>query len=227
MCFSAKASFAAAGALSIIGFASLKQVRRKKIIPFAITPLFFALQQASEGFVWITLNNGDTTRMFHMMSVYSFLFFAAMFWPTWVPFSLYIAEEVNAKKRRLFIVLCCGIIVSLFFLYYWILPITHAVVINHHISYPITDYPFGITNKMCGEIVSHFLCFLYGATTVIPFFISSIPSIKLLGFTLAIGGLIAYIFYLVAFPSVWCFFAALCSILIYGIVHSYEKKVKL
>ena len=85
MCFSVGASFATAGTLSVISLLSIKQVAHKKeLIPFALTPLFFGIQQACEGFVWITINNGDTTSLLHVISMYSFLFFAAMFWPSLV-----------------------------------------------------------------------------------------------------------------------------------------------
>src|SRR5947207_2032011 len=147
MCFSAGASFTAAGALSIISLLSIKQARTKKIIPVALTPLFFGIQQASEGFVWITLNNGDTTSALHLISMYTFLFFAAVFWPTWIPASLYWAEDSYKRKQLLFKLMCCGILVSLVFLWTWVLKTTGAVVVDHHILYPVAHYPFGSTNE--------------------------------------------------------------------------------
>ncbi len=224
MCFSAGASFTAAGALSIISLLSVKQSHTTKIIPIALTPLFFGIQQASEGFVWITLNNGDTTSILHMVSMYIFLFFAGVFWPTWVPVSLYWAEDSYKRKQLLFTLICCGALVSITFLWMWVLKTSGAVIINHHINYPVDNYPFGSTNETYCRICTHALSFLYGVVTITPFFISSISYMKLLGTAVGIGAVIAYIAYLIAFPSVWCFFAAVCSVITYWIVWNYGKK---
>lgn len=223
MCFSAGASFTAAGVLSAISLLSITQARTKKIIPIALTPLFFGIQQACEGFVWITINNGDTTSSLHLISMYSFLFFAAAFWPTWIPLSLYWAEDSPQQKQLLFKLMCCGILVSLIFLWTWVLKTSGAVVINHHIDYPVSNYPFGSTNQTYCLIASYALSFLYGIVTITPFFISSIPHMKILGTAVGIGAVIAYTFYLMAFPSVWCFFAAGCSVITYFIVWNDRK----
>ena len=222
MCFSAQASFATAGILSILSLLSVKQAHTKKIIPLALTPLFFGIQQACEGFVWMTLGNGDSTSMLHLISMYGFLFFAGMFWPVWIPFATYYAEKSQKRKNLLFKLLWCGILISVLFLWTWLLK-TKAVIIDHHIDYPVEGYPFGLTNEIYGKIATYVLSFLYGVATIVPFFISSIPYMKILGTMVGIGALIAYIFYLVAFPSVWCFFAAACSIFAYFVVNNYEK----
>ena len=223
MCFSAGASFTAAAGLSAVSLLSTTQVRTKKMIPIALTPLFFGIQQACEGFVWVTVNNGDTTSTLHLMSMYSFLFFAGVFWPTWIPASLYWAEDSYQRKQLLFKLMCCGILVSLVFLWCWILKTSGVVVMDHHLDYPVANYPFGSTNETYCKIASYALSFLYSLVTIIPFFISSIPYMKLLGGAVGIGAIIAYIFYLMAFPSVWCFFAAVCSVLICFIVWNYKK----
>jgi hypothetical protein len=226
MCFSAGASFTAAGFLSIISLLSIKQVRTKKMMPIALTPLFFGIQQAAEGFVWITLNNGDTTSMLHLTSMYVFLFFALVFWPTWIPALLYWLEDVYKRKQLLYKLMWCGIFTSLLFLWCWILKTNGAVIIQHHIDYLVDNYPFNCSNPIYCRIGSYMLTFLYGLVTITPFFISSIPYMKVLGITAGIGAVIAYIFYLMAFASVWCFFTAVCSVLIYFIVWNY-KKIKL
>jgi len=222
MCFSAGASFATAGALSVVSLLSIQQViHKKKLIPLALTPLFFGIQQACEGFVWITINNGDTTSLLHIISMYSFLFFAGMFWPIWIPGALYYAEKAHKRKLLLGGLMCVGGIVSMLLLHYWILQTTGAKVINHHIDYPVVDYPNGTIDAM-DDTITHILNALYGAATIAPFFISSVPHMKILGSMIGISALIAYIFYLVAFPSVWCFFAAVCSLVLYGIL----RKIK-
>lgn len=218
MCFSAGASFAAAGTLSAISLLSIQRITRKKeLLPIPLTPLFLGIQQACEGLVWVTINNGDTTSLIHLASMYSFLFFAGMFWPIWIPGSLYYMEKKYKRKQLLCGLIIIGSIVSLFLLYHWILQTTGARVINHHIDYPVADYPNGTMGTM-SDIIAHIINALYGVATITPFFVSSVPYMKILGAMIGISGLITYIFYLIAFPSVWCFFAALCSIVMYVIV---------
>jgi len=226
MCFSANASFAAAGLLSVISLLSIRKVHTKKITLIALTPLFFGLQQASEGFVWLGLNKGDTTSMLYLTSMYLFLFFAAAFWPTWIPLSLYVAEESQKKRRLLQIFMYGGIVVSLLFLYCWVLQTTGAVATNHHIDYPVINYPFDIANGPHRKIADYLLGFFYSITTIVPFFISTIPYMNIVGTTIGIGALVAYIFYVATFPSVWCFFAAAGSLLMYFVICNYEKKEK-
>src|SRR5947207_8294564 len=100
MCFSAKASFIAAGSLSVIGLLSIRKasIIKKKLIPFASTPLIFAIQQASEGIVWITLTN-DLPHYFYTFGIYSFVFFAGIWWPLWLPITLYIIENKVIRKK--------------------------------------------------------------------------------------------------------------------------------
>ena len=95
MCFSANVSFAAAGALSVIGLLSVHAARHnKKMIPLAASPLFFAAQQACEGLVWITFANGTTTGLLHNIGMYGFLFL-------WVIFAFCIFSSASAPEREI------------------------------------------------------------------------------------------------------------------------------
>jgi hypothetical protein len=61
----------------------------------------------------------------------------------------------------------------------------------------------------------------YLLATVIPFFLSSFRSIVWLGVANAIACGIAYYFYTVNFVSVWCFFGAVVS----GLIYSYFNHI--
>ncbi len=54
MCFSATASFSAGAFLLGLGTLTLKSARRPRELPFAAIPLLFAIQQLSEGVIWLT-----------------------------------------------------------------------------------------------------------------------------------------------------------------------------
>ena len=86
MCFSAPASFVAAGLAGAAGLASLARVQSKAELPLAAMPLVFAIQQTIEGFLWLTLANeavGPTSSSL----TEAFLMFALVLWPIYAPFT--------------------------------------------------------------------------------------------------------------------------------------------
>jgi hypothetical protein len=218
MCFSATASFTAAAGLSIVSLLSIKKAPTQKIIPLAISPLFFAAQQACEGIVWITLNAGDTTSILHMVGVYGFLFFAAFWWPFWIPIALYIPEKIHSRKKLLFAAILIGTLTGITMFISWVFYTTGAQSFNHHIDYPVPNYPFNIANKHTAQLLSWLISIGYCITTIITFFISSIKKMWLMGIAIGLGFVAAYLFYIMAFSSVWCFFAAISSLILYFII---------
>ena len=55
MCFSASASFGAGIVLSSIGIATITKTQSRSQLSLAFIPLIFAVQQFSEGFLWLSL----------------------------------------------------------------------------------------------------------------------------------------------------------------------------
>src|ERR1700722_9094839 len=100
MCFSAQASFAASAALIAISALCFSKARNNAQKLLASGPLFFGMQQALEGLVWMTLNKGDHSSSLHMCGTYGFLSFAYIFWPLYVPFTVYIFEK-NAQRKQI------------------------------------------------------------------------------------------------------------------------------
>src|SRR5262249_18220295 len=96
MCFSPEASFIARAALLPPRASCLAPParRRPRRLPLAAVPLAFAVQQASEGVVWLALGSGDAglTRAASLV----FLFFALAFWPFWVAAQAAVAEPSPA-----------------------------------------------------------------------------------------------------------------------------------
>lgn len=206
MCFSASASFTAAGILVVIGMVSTAKAKeRYRLLAFA--PFLFAVQQAIEGLLWLSFVH---TKMMTYQSyfVYGFLLCAFVLWPILVPVSLYRIEIIRRKK--ILLSLCCmsGIFTAFSLFSYLYTYGATAMVINHHIVYMI-HYP---------HILWSFGTLLYILSTVLPFFISSIRLGWLLGTCLLISYSATYFFYQQALISVWCFFAALLSILILIII---------
>ncbi len=100
MCFSATASFTAAATLSVLGVATLTQIRSRRELLLENFPLLFAIQQFSEGLVWLTK---DDTSLHSITSLvtYSFLFFATGLWLILCPLSVYFLESDVLKRKTI------------------------------------------------------------------------------------------------------------------------------
>ena len=203
MCFSAPASFIAGAALSATGIVTLKQVKKKKEIPLALIPLLFGIQQLIEGFVWISLGWGMPK--FNMIASYGFIFFSHILWPTFVPMAMFAIEPIAWRKKVMLTCAAFGIVASTYALLEVIVfPVSSQVTCNS-IQYLLGSLhlPFFI----------HAILYLV-ATCIAPLF-SSHRLIRFFGIVVIIALAISYYFYTVTFASVWCFFAALLSVIIY------------
>ena len=207
MCFSAQASFGAASILTVIGIITLKKTfykKRYEAFPFASVPSLFAIQQFIEGIVWVSATNSQYHN-YLQPAAYGFLFFAFFLWPIWIPLSLYYVELNSIRKNILSIALGIGVTVSTGLAYLaWIYGISSSISCSH-IAYAINLPP-----------IPHWwalACYL--VATIIPFFISTRRKAWFFGVLMVLSVAVTMWFYSVHFTSVWCFFAALLSIVIY------------
>jgi len=224
MCFSAKASFIASGTLTVMGLLCVYRAKKNKaLLPFACTPLIFAIQQFCEGLVWIGLTKELTQYPFYTIGMYGFVFFAGIWWPSWSPFTLYILEHQYARKRILFITLIIGVFTSVVYLISLITQPLTVLIINHHLYYPTLSYPFNSVNSLAQSIETY-LTAPYFIATIVPCFVIRISGMWLLGVVMGIGSLTGYVFYYPTTASTWCFFAAISSMLIYGIIYIQSQK---
>lgn len=203
MCFSPAASFTASALLGVTGIAAVMKTKDKKALPLAMIPIFFAIQQAIEGGLWLSLR-GDGTHTLLLTSLY--LFFALFWWPAYGPITIYMVEIVPWRRRVLAILSCVGILVGGYvYTTYLIQPIP-ATIVNHCIYYDhVTPY------AMVAAV-------LYLIATLGAGIISSKYILKFLYTLLAVFAFIAWKIYLNNFASVWCFFAAIASTIIYFVV---------
>jgi len=207
MCFSETVSFGAAVALTTIGVFTLKKVEKPNQILFASIPLIFALQQFTEGFVWMSLMHPKYAAMEHTATIL-FLFFAQVLWPLFVPLSMFIMEKNKARKTILMSFAILGIVVALYRLY-WLLDINvQAKIVENHITYKF-DTRSDFTK---------FYSVVYFLTTVISTFISTVKKMKTLGIAILLSVIISRIFFYHYFISVWCFMAAIISVFVYIII---------
>ncbi len=201
MCFSAPASFIAGTVLCVVGVATLKSTVAKTEIPFAIIPLLFGIQQLTEGFIWLGFSHEMPLLMQTMTYIYTV--FSHVLWPIYVPLAIGIIEAVRWRKRTILAFLCVGVAVSLYLLFYIVTgPLVVELVGSHIVYLPPHFYEIPVM-------------VFYLAATCVSCFFSSHGFVKMFGVLLLLSFVTAYIVHVMALVSIWCFFAAILSLLIY------------
>lgn len=212
MCFSASASFIAGAALMVIGVASVSQVRKPAHLVFASMPILFSIQQLCEGFVWLSLLDPDFVE-WHLVSKYTFLIFAQVIWPFWIPLSFLSIERLPERRKILRYFLFAGIAVSIMLSFRLFFSSAIAQVDGCHISYQIG------TSKTLLIVTS----ILYIAAIVVAPFFSSWKSSLALATANVVSLVVTQTFYEVYLVSVWCFFAAVQSVLVFFIMREIKR----
>jgi hypothetical protein len=219
VCFSASASFVAAGLVGATGMATLPLARSVREAPLALFGVAFAVHQAIEGLVWLELGRAATTTL-RTPAVAVWLVFAWALLPLWVPAALGLVEP-DARRRRVIAVLAAsGAAVGLVLGAASFLGSVHARVVASHLSYVVPAGPAKLA------IVP------YVIVTCGPPLLSSHRTLQAWGVALAVSmGLTAWL-QQAGFASIWCYFAAGLSALL--LVHfvrlrraSYEPKIGL
>lgn len=204
MCFSAVGSFTLAGVLGGIGVVSLARNTPRRLRMFAAIPLIFAVQQAAEGVVWLTIASPSQATL-HRIAVNAFLGIALVIWPMWSPFALHRAEQDPRTRRVLFALFCSGVVVATgaVVLLTWWQPV--AVVAGHSICY---------NHEGASEAPRQLVTLLpYLIPALVPYFVSTLKLARTIGVTLVVSLFVTVIVEREAFTSVWCFFAAILSVL--------------
>lgn len=212
MCFSAGASFGAGAVLSVIGVGSIRKAQSPSQVLFASIPLIFSVQQLSEGVLWLALQNPNLEPL-APLATYIFLFFAQVLWPVWVPCSILLLEKRKRRTMACKILVGIGVFVSVYLAVCLVKFPPTAQIMGYHISY---GQDFAIPFSRFGGL-------LYALATIVPPFFSSVRRMWSLGLLIFISYIISWAFYADYIVSVWCFFAAIISISIYGIMLGVQK----
>lgn len=187
--------------MSAAGVITLRKAERRAEIPFAMIPFLFGIQQIIEGMVWLSFRFEDPLINSVMTNVYSL--FSHVLWPIFVPFAMGLLEPVPWRKKTLSVFLLIGIMVGLYLLYFMVQhPITSQVA-HHNIVYSSPQFANG------------WVIFFYCAATTVSCFFSSHKVINIFGAMVGFSAIVAQWFFTVSLGSVWCFFAAIISFLIY------------
>lgn len=210
MCFSAEASFSAAGILGLCGGFLVKKFKNDKSKIFlALIPCFFAIQQLSEGVLWEAFNHNQYGSTWSHIAQYVFMFFAYLFWPVWIPLAYLLSERVEWRKRAMIVCLVLGM---LFYCYIGYLFFTSPSVIAHVRGHSIVYASGSDFAKMC-----------YLAVVSIPILLSSIPKMWLVGLATVVSFFLADYLYTNAYASTWCFVSAIIFCGLYFVLKPEES----
>jgi uncharacterized membrane protein len=205
VCFSAEASFAVGAALAPAGVYCIwsAAVKKPSYLGLAAAPLFFGIQQISEGFVWQAIHHDTDTRPASLV----FLFFALAFWPFWFPV---LTTMMEPQPRRKLLFAALSLIASAWFwiLFYPLLTGEVSLVTetdHHSIAYRYGGLPvYQYVDKGPLRV-------LYFMSVALPPLLGSESWGRIPGLVLGASAIFAAIVYDYAFVSVWCFFAAVLA----------------
>ncbi|CAE6511973.1 conserved membrane hypothetical protein [Nitrosomonas nitrosa] len=202
MCFSAEASFVVSGTLLVVGAGAIRKVNDKKDVFIACIPLLFAFQQLTEGLLWLTLGSGEEPPMqFWLANLYGI--FIGVVWPFYAPFAIYQGEMDKSVRKVVASMMVAGISLAAYTIIGLLSEPVTASIINHSIHYD---------HDVEGQ---QFVLGMYLFATCVPFILSSNRLLNITGAMITLGFFVSFYAYRETFASVWCFFAAIASALIY------------
>lgn len=202
MCFSASASFIAGTALVAAGAVTLRTARRRAEIAFALIPLLFGIQQITEGMIWLSFR--DPALLPHnatLTLIYSL--FSHVLWPIFVPLAVGLLETVPWRKKAIAACQVAGGAVGVYLLYFIVqFPVTSRV-LGQHIVYESPHF----------YLIAVMIFYLIA--TCVSSLLSSRRIIRIFGALSLATFAAAYAIHVATLVSVWCFFAAVLSFLVY------------
>lgn len=208
MCFSAEASFAASAVITGCGVLAVRKAETAPQKAFGAIPLFFGVQQFTEGLLWVSLSNGSYAGWTEI-ATQVFLLFAWIIWPVYVPLSARLLERKQKRKAWLNLLLAMGTAVSLALTYALFFHDVKAAIAGHHINYSM-EYEFDY---------QWLIGILYFLPIAFSLFISSVHRMWLVGAMILVSFALTAIFYREHLISVWCFFAAITSVSVLWMVY--------
>jgi len=202
MLFMAILNFTLSGAIFVVGILTLRKVSQPKEVVFALLPLFFALHQFTQGFVWLGQAGLINPRALHMAETL-FVFYAQGILQFLVPLAVWLLEPKGWRKTLIGILMYLGAFLTAYSLWGLATTPTHVSVVNGVLYYdnPATNHIWlglGYVLTTCGSLI-----------------LSRSIAIQLFGWLNFAALLAIYFINPYGFTSVWCLYAAVVSVLLY------------
>lgn len=169
--------------------------------PLAAIPLLFAVQQFAEGWLWLSFDAGSALGTIVFTQVYSV--FSHVLWPVYVPLAAWCVEPPGQRRRLLAAATAAAGLFGVFMAASLVVDPITATVNGLHIEYAARHEHTPVVAA------------LYLAATAGTLAISSHAYVRLFGLLAFATFIVSYVFYTRWFISVWCFFAAVLSLVVY------------
>jgi hypothetical protein len=202
MCFSPEADLVVGGIVVAIGVDALRHVREPKQILFASLPLLFGLHQVDEAFVWLGLQ-GHVSESLERVGIWVYLLFALAALPALVPVAVFTIERSPARRKLIGAMSALGIAVGVSLGVALFRGSVNAVIDGQHIAYDVSALHQGSQ-----------LTALYVVAGCGALLLCSYRDIALLGVLNFIAVPILMWMTVSGFISLWCFWAAIVSVII-------------
>ena len=202
MCYSPTASFTSAAIIATVGVATLRHVPAPRALLFAAMPILFSLHQFTEGLVWLGMQ-GRIGAIGRDHAAFLFTLYAQGLLPFLMPLAVALLEPDGPRRKWLFGLAAIGAVAAAWDAYGLIFLPTQVFVDHDAISY---------RNVMTGSL---FISLLYILATCGSLLLSSYKTVRWYGVLNVIALSIVELIRAYAFASVWCFHAALMSIMLY------------
>lgn len=202
MCFSPTASFTSAAIIGTIGVATLRHVREPRTFLFAAMPILFALHQFTEGLVWLGLQ-GRIGPIGRDHAAFLFTLYAQGLLPFLMPLAVLLMEPTGWRRKVIIGLTAIGAVAALWDAYGLIFLPSRLFIDQHSIAY---------RNEMTGSLA---ISLLYILATCGALLLSSFRVVRWYGVVNIVALTIVQIVKAETFASVWCFYAALMSVMLY------------
>ncbi len=202
MCFSPEADAAVGVIVTAVGVDTLRHVRAPKEIVLGALPLLFGIHQLTEAFVWWGLE-GRVAHEIQTIAMWAYLVFAFTLLPILVPLAVGLVERKLGRRRiiaafgALGAAVAVGLTVPMFRG-----PVT-ATMQSRHIEYDIEALARG------GQLTSLYVIATCGALLA-----SSYRDLATFGVVNLIAVPVLMWLTVGGFVSLWCFWAAIASVVI-------------
>ncbi|MEO6958002.1 MAG: DUF6629 family protein [Antricoccus sp.] len=208
VCFSLQADLVAGVVLAPIAVLSLREVRTRRELPFALLPTVFCVHQLIEALVWLGLD-GRVPEWVQAAAALAYVLIALPLLPLLVPTAILLLEPRGFRARTLpFVGL--GVIVAAVLLSAVLDGPIKVVRLEHALSYDV-----GLSHALLWIV-------LYVVAVTGPAPMSGYRSIVAFGVLNVVGLTAVALLYAEAFASLWCVYAALTSVLI--LVHMRRRR---
>ena len=151
--------------------------------------------------LWVTF--GHDAPMLQRTMIYAYSMFSHVLWPLYVPFAFRFLETTPWRRRAMLWFQAAGLAVGLYLFYMLVTRPIVADVSGGHVVY-VSPHFYTVP-----------VMALYLASTCVVGFLSSHTFVRLFGLLAFVSFVATYLVASRALVSVWCFFAAILSLLIY------------